>query len=41
MRKLGYLGAAILVLLGITTGNLPATAQAKSAGGDKAAIQAL
>jgi len=44
MQKLAYLGAAVLVLmgvlLGITAGVLPMSAQASSAG-DKAAIQAL
>jgi uncharacterized protein (TIGR02246 family) len=40
MQKLVYLGAAILVLLGITAGAFHMSAQAKSAD-DKAAIQAL
>jgi hypothetical protein len=41
MQKLAYLGAVMLVLLGITVGAFHLDAQAKSAADDKAAIQAL
>jgi uncharacterized protein (TIGR02246 family) len=41
MQKLVYLGAAILVLLGITAGAFHMSAQANSDAADKAAIQAL
>ena len=41
MQKLAYLGAVMLVLLGIAAGAFHLDAQAKSASDDKAAIQAL
>jgi ketosteroid isomerase-like protein len=41
MQKLIYFAASILVLLGITAGTLPLSAQAKPVADDKAAIKAL
>ena len=41
MQKLAYLGAVMLVVLGIAAGAFHLDAQAKSASDDKAAIQAL